>query len=180
MVIQAQSTPLNIYRPGVAQLFLDSLKAIGIDFAVLIPDTILYALDELLVQDPDIDTMICSREDEGFGIAFGARLAGKKPVLLMEGSGLGLSALILARTQLHRLPVLVLSAHNWVYGERYSYHGATRLVTQPTLDMLRVPYHVLKDSDEVPWVLRELADTMAGQRTPAAVLVPRHICIEDR
>jgi sulfopyruvate decarboxylase subunit alpha len=179
MVLQAQSKPLNEYRPGVAQLWLDQLKAIGVNFAVLIPDTILYELDELLVDDPDIDTLICSREDEGFGIAFGARLAGKKPVLLMEGSGLGLSSLILARTQLHRLPILILAAHNWTYGERYSYHGATRLVTQPTLDMLRIPYHVLQSADEIPWVLRELSDTMAGQRTPAAVLVPRHICIQD-
>ena len=179
MAIPAQSRPINVYREGVARLFLDHLKAIGVDFAVLLPDTILYELDELLVADPDVDTLICSREDEGFGIAFGARLGGKTPVILMEGSGLGLSPLILARTQLHRLPILIIAAHNWVYGERFSYHGATRLVTQPTLDMLRIPYHVLKDPSEIPWVLRALADTMAGQRTPAAVLVPRHVCVED-
>ncbi len=179
MAIQAQSAPMNVYRPGVARQFLDGLKAAGVNFAVLIPDTVLYELDELLVADPDVETLVCAREDEGIGIAFGARWGGKSAVVLMEGSGLGLSSLILARGMLHRLPILLLAAHNWVYGERYSYHGATRLVTQPTLDMLRIPYHLLRDPGEIPWVVRELADTMAGQQTPAAILVPRHVCIED-
>ena len=179
MATTPQSKPMNVYRQDVAQLFLESLKANGVNFAVLLPDTILYALDELLVADPDIETLVCSREDEGFGIAMGACYGGKKPVVLMEGSGLGLSPLILARALLQRNPILILAGHNSVYGERYSYHGATRLVTQPTLDMLRIPYHVLRDAAEIPWVLRELGDTMAGQRLPGAVLVPRHVAIED-
>jgi sulfopyruvate decarboxylase subunit alpha len=179
VAITPQSKPMNVYKQDVARLFLESLKAIGINFAVLIPDTILYALDELLVEDPDIDTLVCSREDEGIGIAMGALYGGKKPVVLMEGSGLGLSPLILARGLLQRNPILILSGHNSVYGERYSYHGATRLVTQPTLDMLRIPYHVLREAAEMPWVLRELSDTMAGQKLPAAVLVPRHVTIDD-
>ncbi|HEY7065110.1 MAG TPA: thiamine pyrophosphate-binding protein [Chloroflexota bacterium] len=179
MATTPQSRPMNVYKQDVAHLFLENLKANGVNFAVLIPDTILYALDELLMDDPDIETMVCSREDEGFAIAMGACYGGKKPVVLMEGSGLGLSPLILARALLQRNPILILSGHNSVYGERYSYHGATRLVTQPTLDMLRIPYHVLRAASEIPWVLRELSDTMAGQKLPAAVLVPRHIAIED-
>ena len=178
MATTAQSRPMNVYKQDVARLFLESLKTNGVNFAVLVPDTILYALDELLMDDPDIETLVCSREDEGIGIAIGAYYGGKKPVVLMEGSGLGLSPLILARGLLQRNPILILSGHNSVYGERYSYHGATRLVTQPTLDMLRIPYHVLRDASEIPWVLRELSDTMAGQKVPAAVLVPRHITIE--
>jgi sulfopyruvate decarboxylase TPP-binding subunit len=169
----------TVYRQDVARLFRDSLKANGVDFAVLLPDTILYALDELLIADPDVETIVCAREDEGIGIALGAYMGGKKPVVLMEGSGLGLSSLVLARGMVHGLPILLLAAHNTVYGERLPAHNATRMVAQPTLDMLRIPYHVLLHADEISWVLRELSDMMAGQKVPAAVLVPRHICIED-
>jgi sulfopyruvate decarboxylase subunit alpha len=179
MARPARSSPMTVYREDAARVFLDSLKSNGFDFAVLLPDTILYRLDELLMDDPDIETMVCAREDEGIGIAFGACLGGKKPVVLMEGSGVGLSSLVLARVLLHRLPILLLAGHNTVYGERLSAHLATRMVLQPTLDMLRIPYHVLLRPDEIPWVLREVADTMVGQRTPAAILVPRHVCIED-
>jgi sulfopyruvate decarboxylase TPP-binding subunit len=177
--MQTRPATPDVFKPGVAELFLSSLKANGIDFAVMLPDTVLYALEELLVDDPDIETTVCAREDEGIGIALGACLAGKKPVVLMEGSGLGLSPLILARGALLRLPVLIIAAHNSVYGERWSYHGATRMVTQPTLDMLRIPYHVLRDANELPELIRELSETMSGQKVSTAVLVPRHTCIED-
>ena len=179
MATPPRARPLNVYRQGVAQAFLAALKANGVDFAVLLPDTILYALDELLIADPDVETMVCAREDEGIGIALGAYLGGRKPVVLMEGSGLGLSSLVLARGIVHNLPILLLAAHNSVYGERLPAHNATRMVAQPTLDMLRIPYHVLLRPDEIPWVVRELSDTMAGQKLPAGILVPRHICIED-
>lgn len=98
--------------------------------------------------------------------------------MLMEGSGLGLSSLILARGILHRWPLLILSSHNSVYAERYSYHGATRLVAQPTLDMLRIPYHVLMDMAEAPRVLPALTETMMGQKVPVALVVPRHVVME--
>jgi sulfopyruvate decarboxylase subunit alpha len=179
MAAPPRRTTQTVYRRDVAQTFLDSLKAVGIDFAVLLPDTILYALDEMLLADPDIETMVCAREDEGIGIAFGACLGGKKPVVLMEGSGLGLSSLVLARGTVQRLPILLIAAHNSVYSERLPAHIATRMVTQPTLDMLRLPYHVLLQPDQIPWVLRALTETMEGQQTSAAILVPRHICIED-
>jgi sulfopyruvate decarboxylase subunit alpha len=179
MSAPARRPRLNVYRDDVARLFVDSLKAVGVNFAVLLPDTILYAVDELLLRDPDIDTMVCAREDEGIGIAFGAALGGKKPVVLMEGSAMGLSPLVLARGIVMRLPILLVAGHNTVYGERLAAHNATRMVLQPGLDMLRIPYHVLMDAQEIPWALRELSDTMAGQATPGAILVPRHICIED-
>ena len=131
MAAPPRRTGQTIYRRDVAQTFLDSLKANGIDFAVLLPDTILYALDEMLLADPDIETMVCAREDEGIGIAFGACLGGKKPVVLMEGSGLGLSSLVLARGTVQRLPILLIAAHNSVYSERLPAHNATRMVTQP-------------------------------------------------
>src|SRR5437868_7242093 len=150
MATPPRARPLNVYKQDVAQAFLASLKANGVDFAVLLPDTILYALDERLMDDPDVETMVCAREDEGIGIALGAYLGGKKPVVLMEGSGLGLSSLVLARGMVHGLPILLIAAHNSVYGERLPAHNATRMVAQPTLDMLRIPYHVLLRPEEIP------------------------------
>src|SRR5437773_1778605 len=101
MATTPQARPMNVYKRDVARSFLESLKANGVNFAVLVPDTILYALDELLLDDPAVETMVCSREDEGIGIAIGAYYGGRKPVVLMEGSGLGLSSLVLARGIVH-------------------------------------------------------------------------------
>jgi sulfopyruvate decarboxylase TPP-binding subunit len=179
MTMAAQTPkPIVGYREDAARVLYEGLKANGVNFAVFLPDTVLHVVDKLLLADPDIQTVVCSREDEGIAIAMGAYWAGKKPVVLMEGSGYGLSGLILARGIVQRSPVLLISSHNSVLGERFNYHAATRLVAQPTLDALRIPYHVLRDAEEIPTVVREVLQTISGQRLPAAILVPRHVLIE--
>lgn len=177
-VSQQVPRPLVGYREDAARLLYASLKNNGVNFAVFLPDTVLHVVDKLLLADPDIQTVVCSREDEGAAIAMGAYWGGKTPVLLMEGSGYGLAGLILARGIVQRSPLLIISSHNSVLGERFNYHAATRLVAQPILDALRIPYHVLRDVDEIPTVVREVLLTISGQRLPAAILVPRHILIE--
>lgn len=163
------------YHDEVAPAVCAALKASGIDFTVFLPDSLLYPIERLLLDDPDIETYQCSREDEGVGIAIGANLAGRKPVVMMEGSGIGLSGLALARGILQRNGMLLLVAHNSTLGERYDYHGATRLVAEPILTALRIPYHVLFDGAQVPTVIAEAQKTVEGQRTPVAVLFPRHV-----
>ena len=64
-------------------------------------------------------------------------------------------------------------------GERFGYHAATRAVTQPVLDALRIPYHVLRDADEIPHVVKRIVQTMEGQKIPAAILVPPFILMAD-
>ncbi len=82
-------------------------------------------------------------------MAMGAFLVGKRPVALMEGSGIGLSALILARGIVQRTPTLIVAGHSSTLGERYDYHGATRLVAEPVLRALDIPCHVLADVGQI-------------------------------
>src|SRR5579859_6969019 len=103
-----------------------ALREGGVDFAVYLPDSVLDEVEQLLEDDHEIQTVVCAREDEGIAIAQGAYLGGKTPVVLMEGSGLGLSGLVLARGLLQRTPVLLIAGHTRGPGERFDYHGATR------------------------------------------------------
>jgi hypothetical protein len=64
-----------------------------------------FPVERLLNADPDVQTVVCAREDEGIAIAVGAWLGGRTAVALMEGSGIGYSGLILARAQLQRTPI---------------------------------------------------------------------------
>jgi sulfopyruvate decarboxylase TPP-binding subunit len=144
------------FRYDVARLFVDSLKANGI-----------------------ITTVICSREDEGIAIAAGAGWGGCRSTVSMEGSAIGMSGLILARAVIQRSPTLILASHSTVLGERFGYHAATRAVTQPILDAVRIPYHVLRDGDEIPHVVKQIIGTMEGQRIPVAILVPPFILTAD-
>ncbi len=166
------------YRQDALESFCDGFKAAAIDFAVFLPDSMLDGVEQLMIERGDIETYQCSREDEGIAMAMGAFLVGKRPVALMEGSGIGMSALILARGIVQKTPTLLIAGHNSTLGERYDYHGATRLVAEPILRALDIPYHVLFDPGDIRKVIVEAQATIEGQRIPVGILVPSHVIRE--
>src|SRR5580692_1219341 len=151
-----------------------ALGEAGVNFATYLPDTLNYPLVRALEADPSFLCVGCTREDEGVAIAMGAFLGGRWPVLLTEGSGLGLSGLILARGIVQRTPLLILASHNRALGERHDYHAATRRVCEPLLEALNIPYVVIHDSREAALIVREAQLSVRGDRRPVAVLFPRH------
>jgi sulfopyruvate decarboxylase TPP-binding subunit len=166
------------YRQEALEAFYDGFKAAGINFAVFLPDSMLDGVEQLMIERGGIDIYQCSREDEGIAMAMGAFLVGKRPVALMEGSGIGLSALILARGIVQKTPTLLIVGHNSTLGERYDYHGATRLVAEPVLRALDIPFHVLFDPANIPKVIAEAQATLEGQRIHVGILVPSHVIRE--
>ncbi len=145
------------------------------NFAVSLPDTALHPVDRLLHDDPEVRTYICSREDEGVAMAIGAYLGGKVPVALMEGSGLGYCSLVLARAQIQRTPLLLLASHSRALGEALDFHGASRLAAEGVLRGLDVPYVVLADRVQAPFLVRQALTTVLGQKTVVALLVPPYL-----
>src|SRR5687767_14090367 len=168
----ATRVPYNLEN---ARIIYEALRAARIDFAVFLPDSGNFPVQQSMAADPDVTSVMCAREDEGFAIAMGAAFAGKRPVVMMEGSGYGLSGLILARGLVQGTGVLILSSHNSTLGEVNDFHAATRLVSEPTLRALNIPYHVLLRIEDAPTVIPEAQLTVEGQRIPVAVLLPRHI-----
>jgi len=166
------------YRQEALKSFYDGFKAAGIDFAVFLPDSMLDGVEQLIIERGDIAVYQCSREDEGIAMAMGAFLVGKRPVALMEGSGIGMSALILARGIVQKTPTMLIIGHNSTLGERYDYHGATRLVAEPVLRALDIPYHVLFDPGAISRVVVEAQATIEGQRLPFGILLPSHVIRE--
>ena len=180
----AQSSVVNTgkagvrYRQEALEAFYEGFKTAGIDFAVYLPDSMLDGIEQLMIERGDIEMYQCSREDEGIAMAMGAFLVGRRPVTLMEGSGIGMSALILARGIVQKTPTLLTAGHNSTLGERYDYHGATRMVAEPVLRALDIPYHVLFDPAEIRRVIVEAQATVEGQRIPVGILVPSHVIRE--
>jgi sulfopyruvate decarboxylase TPP-binding subunit len=166
------------YRQKALESFYEGFRVAGIDFAVFLPDSMLDGVEQLILERGDIEAYQCSREDEGIAMAMGAFLVGKRPVALMEGSGIGMSALILARGIVQKTPTMLIIGHNSTLGERYDYHGATRLVAEPVLRALDIPYHVLFDPGDIRKVIVEAQATIEGQRLPFGILVPSHVIRE--
>jgi sulfopyruvate decarboxylase subunit alpha len=156
----------------------DGFRNAGIDFAIFMPDATLDGIEQLIQQRNELESYQCVREDEGVAMAIGAYMAGRRPVVLMEGSGIGMSGTIIARSVLQRCPMLIVAGHCSTLGERYDYHGTTRLVVEPVLRALNVPYHVVMDPAQVRLIVEEGQRTVNGQKIPFAVLLPNHVVRE--
>ena len=166
------------YRPEALDAFYEGFRAAGIDFAAYLPDSMLDGVEQVMLERGGIECFQCSREDEGIAMAMGAFLVGKHPVTLMEGSGIGMSGLILARGIVQKTPTMLIVGHNTTLGERFDYHGATRLVAEPVLRALAIPYHVLYDPAHIRNVIVEAQATIEGQRIPVGIIVPSHVIRE--
>jgi sulfopyruvate decarboxylase subunit alpha len=158
--------------PGGADRIVEALVAGGVGMAVHLPDSVLYATVRGIESDGRIPTVLCSREDEGIAIAAGASLAGALPVVLMEGSGIGYSGLILARARLMRAGLLIIASHSPLLGEALDFHAASRTVGAAVLDGLHIPYAVPRSFDELLWLVQQSLITVRGQRDICALLVP--------
>ena len=90
-----------------ARRFSQALRKQKFDFFTGVPCSLLGALIEELSKNDHYVPAV--REDAAIGMASGARLAGKLPVVLMQSSGLGYSLNVLTSMNLiYKIPVLCL------------------------------------------------------------------------
>lgn len=160
---------------SVADGLYAGLAAGGVSHFVYLPDSVMGPLSSRAERDPSMTTIVCAREDEGIAIAAGLFVAGKRAVLTMEASGIGYSALILARCAIQRTPVLILASHGGLLGEAFDYHGATIAAGRGVVEGLHIDHVVLRPDDDHAQLVRLALETVHGQRTHFVIFVPPHV-----
>src|SRR5262249_28029082 len=133
---------------------------------------------ELAELDPGMQAICCTRDDEGVAIASGAALAGRKPAVLIEGTGIGMAGLALAGLIVRRTPLLLVSSHSEALGMRASYDDIACLVNEPLLRALGIPTVALRHLDEAPLLIAESHKTALLRRAPAAIVIPPYVMAE--
>jgi len=109
------------------------------------------------------------------GMATGAYLGGKQPVVLMQNSGLGQSLDALSSLALlYRIPCLLLIGWRGYGGKDAPEHLLTGQITPTLLETLRIPYQILEE-ETIPQAIRWAADRMKQDRTPVALLLRKGI-----
>src|SRR5258708_34582487 len=114
---------------------LEAIKKAGIDPVASLPDINCFDLINALDRDSDIIHVPLCREEEGVGICAGARLAGKKPALVMQNAGLlnSCNGIVTTGIQLE-LPLLLVVYYAGDIADRGSPRGGP--ATDPVLDAL--------------------------------------------
>ena len=168
------------YNLKNAQVIYDAVKNAGINFLAYVPETWTNEILKLLLKDKEIESIGAAGEDEAMAICAGASLGGKRPMVLMEGSGYSTGTYVMSRLGLmHHIGWLMLSSHAGGIGEVAYYHWDVRLVGEPLLTALRIPHCVIQRIDEANTLIREAQLTVEGQKVPVAVLLPHQILWEE-
>jgi len=171
-----------------AVLILDELRKQGVTDVLGVPDNAARALLDLLAPDPSIRLLTVTREGEAFAIASGLWVGGRRPVVLIQNTGLLESGDALRGTAMRmRVPLVCLVT---VRGHaRMAARGAppaaealdaellsrpdldsVALLTEPTLRAWGLPWEALGEDADLPRLGAAFRKAQAGER-PVAVLI---------
>ena len=157
------------------RVFCTTLKEKGFNFFTGVPCSILKDVIIYLSEDPDVPYIPATREDEAIGIATGAYLAGKKPVVLMQNSGLGNSIGTLASlVLLYEIPLLLLISWRGYQGKDAPEHLIMGKSMLKLLEDIGVPAQLLS-KENAEETISNAVKMMEERSLPTAIIVRRGV-----
>jgi phosphonopyruvate decarboxylase len=158
---------------GLSQQFLDALERHGYDFFTGVPCSLFEGVTRILDADPRYGYISAVREDSAIGLAAGAYLGGRQPVVLMQNSGLGVSInALVSLNQIYDIPALLVVSWRGEGGRDAPEHLIMGEVMTPMLTMLRIPHRPLS-SASLDADVGVLTATMRATRKPVALIVSK-------
>jgi sulfopyruvate decarboxylase subunit alpha len=134
------------YITTMERKIISFLKENGYDFGATFPCSRLSNLFDLLENEEEIQIVPLTREEEGIGICTGAYMAGKKPFMLIQSSGLGNSFNAIASLlKIYRIPLLILASYRGYHNERILAQIPLGQSIPSMLDAMKVPFIILND-----------------------------------
>ena len=151
--------------------FTAAMKAAGYDFFTGVPCSLVSGLIAYLEQDETTPYHAETREDAAVGLASGAMMAGKKPVVVMQNSGLGVCVNALTSMALmYKTPMLLLITWRGYQGKDAPEHIIMGDISGKLLDTMGVPYRAPEPGtliDDLKWA----TEYQEKESLPAALLL---------
>jgi sulfopyruvate decarboxylase TPP-binding subunit len=169
-----------------SQVLLDELIANKVDFFTGVPDSIISKLI-ILIDEQGHSYVPATCEDVAVGIAVGSYLAGKRPCVLMQDSGLGNSSdAFMTLAKLYKIPLLYVITIPTLPPDagveeqpNYIHHLDWERLALPTLDALEFPY-VLIDKDSGGKEVEKAITLMGEKQHPVALIIRKGYLDEKR
>ncbi|TAN40232.1 MAG: sulfopyruvate decarboxylase subunit alpha [Nitrospirae bacterium] len=147
------------------------LHEAGTDFMASLPCEKIKVLLELVAGS--FQHLPLTREEEGAGICAGAALAGKRPALFVQSSGVGnmLNAL-LSLNGFYELPLALFVSQRGVYKERIEAQLPMGQRLPRMLQAAGIPCSVIRSGEDFSIIRKKLAGTYRKNRLQAFLLSP--------
>jgi len=155
--------------------FCSLLKKNGFDFCTGVPCSILSNIIFYLSGSTEFTYIPATREDEAIGIAVGAYMGGKRPVVLMQNSGLGnsinaLTSLVL----LYKIPILLIISWRGYQGKDAPEHLLMGKYMLDFLKIMRIPTEIIETNILEEQVTRA-SQIIEEQKIPVALILKKDV-----
>jgi sulfopyruvate decarboxylase TPP-binding subunit len=160
-------------KDELAKRLVQSLKDAGINFVTYLPETRLSQIIPLIRDDPDLELIAVSSEQEAVTIAAGATLGGKQAAVYMENTGIYVSSysLLTVGKQLGVPVLLIVGYLGGVPDQRNSFLYATiGRHTIPVLQGMGIDYMLLEDGVNLEVKIQDAVRGANALRAPFALL----------
>lgn len=155
--------------------FCSALKKHGINLSSGVPCGVQKYVIYHLMNSPEIPYIPAAREEDAIGIAVGAYLAGRKPLVLMQNSGLAncMNAFVSLLIP-YKIPILFLVTWRGYPGEDAPQHFVMGWATTKLLNVIRIPAMSLSKENFEAGISSSIQQ-MKEKQIPAVMLVRRGI-----
>jgi len=154
-------------RAQCSRLFLEALKSRGFDFFCGVADSTVASLIEGLGRQ----YLSATREDLAVGMASGAYLSGRRPVVLMQNSGLGYCLNALTSLNLiYKIPLLLVVGYRGYQGKDAPEHLVMGAHCEQLLREVGIPVFI-PDAEGLEEAAAQADRFLRESRTPAAIFI---------
>jgi sulfopyruvate decarboxylase subunit alpha len=153
------------------------VHAAGSRHVVYVPDNPLSHVVRTFEHDyADVRLVLATREEEAFGVAAGLYLAGGRPTVLLQSSGLGNSLNAITSLLLpYQIPVLMVISMRGDASEWNAAQVPMGRALPAILDAMGVPHLSVDTGAHAETLVRQAAATAFGTRTIGACLLARRM-----
>jgi sulfopyruvate decarboxylase TPP-binding subunit len=149
---------------------VDELRKNGVTHVVWLPDTETNFMYSTLSDDPDLDIVAICREAESMPIAAGLWIGGKKPVVMIQNTGMFESGDSLRGLALDiGLPLVMFVGYRG-----WTRHGVTRdsaaRYTEPVLNAWGINYYLIESDTDAGRITSAFEEASRTER-PVACLI---------
>jgi len=153
------------------------VHASGSRDVVYVPDNPLSHVLRIFERElKDVRLVLATREEEAFGIAAGLYLGGRRPIVMLQSSGLGNSLNAITSLLIpYQIPALMVISMRGDASEWNAAQVPMGRALPAILDSIAVPYSQIESADDAAATVRIAADTAFATRQLRAVLLARRL-----
>ncbi|MFM8386835.1 MAG: thiamine pyrophosphate-binding protein [Planctomycetia bacterium] len=160
--------------------FLSALEAQGYDFFTGVPCSLLKGVIRRFDAEPRWGYVSAVREDSAVGLAAGAWMAGRKPAVFLQNSGLGvcMNALV-SLNIIYEIPALLVTTWRGEGGKDAPEHIVMGEIMTRYFDLIDLPWRVLR-KDAVAEDVAAITQEIARRKVPGGLIVPAGVLDASR